>query len=101
AYRNRLFKEFQVGEHVYLCINPKKTSLRIGSCVKLAPWYCRPFEILERIGPMAYRLSLPPTVKFHDVFHVSSLKNYVKDVDHVINSSILQVDPDGEFQSDP
>eukprot|EP00253_Pinus_taeda_P034815 PITA_34815 len=35
----RVFKEFQVGEQVYLCINPKKSSLRIGSCAKLAPWW--------------------------------------------------------------
>jgi len=65
---HRLFKEFQVGEHVYLRINSKKSSLRIGSCAKLAPRYLGPFEILERIGLVAYQLALPPTVKFHDVF---------------------------------
>ena len=65
-----MFKEFQVGEHVYFCIKPKKISLRIGSCAKLAPWYCGTFEILERIGPVAYRLALPPIVKVHVVFHI-------------------------------
>ena len=40
ADRNKLFKEFQVGEKVYLCIKPKKSSLWIGSCAKLAPWFC-------------------------------------------------------------
>jgi len=48
-----------------------------------------------------WNLALPPIVKFHDVFHVSLLKKYVKDVDHVIDSSIFQVEPDGEFQSEP
>jgi len=40
-------------------------------------------------------------VKFHAVFHVSLLKGYVKDVDHVIDWSVLQVEPDGEFQLEP
>lgn len=46
---------------------------------------CGPFRNIERIRPVAYRLTLPPIVKFHDVFHVSLLKKYVKDVDHVID----------------
>jgi len=95
-----LFKEFQVGEQVYLRIKPKNISLQIGSFAKLAPQFCGPFNIIERIGPVAYQLTLPLTVKFHDVFHVSLLKKYVNDVDHVIEWSILQVEPNGEFQSE-
>jgi len=72
-----------------LCIKPKKSSLRIRSCAKLAPWYCGPFKILERIELVAYRLALLSIVKFHDVFHVSFLKRYVNDVDHVIDLFIL------------
>jgi len=95
--QNRLFKEFQVGEQVYSHIKPKKRSLWIRSCAKLAPQFCVPFSIIERIGPVAYRLALPPIVKFHDVFHVSLFKKYAKYVDHVIEWSVLQVEPDGEF----
>ena len=47
---------------------------------------------------MAYRLALPPIVIVHDVFHVSLLKKYVKDVDHVIEWFVLQVEPKGKFQ---
>eukprot|EP00253_Pinus_taeda_P030645 PITA_30645 len=83
--RNRLFKEFQVGENEYMHIKPKKISLRVGSCAKLAPWFCKPFSIIERTGLVAYRLALPPTVKVHDFFHVYLLKKYVKYVDNVIN----------------
>ena len=42
-------KEFQVGEHVFIRVRPKKSSLRLGSCAKLAPRYCGAFEILSRI----------------------------------------------------
>ena len=96
-----MFKEFHVGEQVYLRIKPMKSSLWIGSCAKLAPQFCGPFSIIERIGLVAYRLALPLTVKFHDVFHVSFLKKYVKDVDHVIDLFVLQVEPGGEFQREP
>ena len=98
AYQNRMFKEYQVGEWVYLRIKPKRNSFRIGLCAKLAPQYCGPFNILDRIGPVAYPLALPLTLKVHDVFHVSFLKKYVKDVDHVIDWFILEVELEGEFQ---
>ena len=56
ANKHKVFKEFQVVEHVYLRIKPKKSSFRIGSCAKMAPRYCGNFEILKRIGPVAYKL---------------------------------------------
>ena len=90
AKRNKLFKEFQVGEQVYLCVKPKKISLRISLCAKLTPRFCGTFKILKRIGTIAYLLAPPLRVKFRDVFHVSFLKKYVKDVDHeMIEKSIL------------
>ena len=50
ANLKRTPKEFQVGEHVFIKVRPKKSSLRLGSCAKLAPWYCGPFEILSSIS---------------------------------------------------
>lgn len=93
--QNKLFKEFQVGEQLYLHIKPKKSSLRIRSCAKLAPHFYGPFRIIERIASVVYQLALPPTMKFHDVFHVSLLKKYVKYDDHVIDWFVLQVEPYG------
>ncbi|GJW23201.1 putative reverse transcriptase domain-containing protein [Tanacetum coccineum] len=51
--------EFQVGDHVMLKVSPWKGVVRFGKKGKLAPRFVGPFEILERIGPMAYRLRLP------------------------------------------
>lgn len=98
ADKNKMIKEFQVGEHVCFHIKTKKSSLRIGSCAKLEPRYYGPFKILERIGPIAYRLAMPLKVKVHDVFHMSLLKKYVKYVDHVIEWCMFQVEPKGELQ---
>ena len=70
-------------------IKPKKSSLRFGLCAKIAPRYCGPFKIIERIGPVAYRLALPLTMKFHGIFYVSFIKKYVKDFDHVIDWFVL------------
>lgn len=84
AYQHKVFNEFQVGEHVYLCIKAMNISLSIRSCAKFTPWYCEPFKIIERIGPVAYQLAVPPKVKVHNVFHISFLKKYVKYVHHVI-----------------
>ena len=95
--QHRVFKEFQVRERVYVHFNPKRSSLSFGSCEKLVPRYCGPFKILERIGPVAYKIALPPTMKVHDVFHVSLFKKYVQDVYHVITWFVLQVEPKGEI----
>jgi hypothetical protein len=73
----------------------------MGDFSKMTPWYCEPFEILDRVGPVAYKLALPPTVKAHNVFHVSLLKKYVHDSNHVIDWSMIQVEPKGEFLLEP
>ena len=75
--------------------------MTIGRCGKLAPIFCGPFEILAKKGPVAYELALPAHVKVHNVFHTSLLKKHVYDTKHVIGWSFLQVDPEGEFMSEP
>ena len=77
--------EFSVGDHVFLRVSPTKGVKRFGLRGKLAPRYIGPFEILERIGAIAYRLALPPSLSgVHDVFHVSMLRRYVPDPTHVL-----------------
>ena len=51
-----------------------------------------PFEILERIGPVAYKIALPPSLsRIHNVFHVSVLRKYIPDIVHVLNWKNLQI----------
>ena len=60
--------------------------------------HCGPFEILERIGPIAYMLALSASLCIHNVFHVSLFKKYVPDANHVIDWNVIQVDLEVEFQ---
>ncbi|KAF3785210.1 hypothetical protein EJ110_NYTH28546 [Nymphaea thermarum] len=62
-----------------------------GQCVvrfgkkELIPRYCRPFEVLERIGEVAHQVALPSTYdRIHGIFHVSKLCKYIPDSSHVI-----------------
>jgi hypothetical protein len=90
-----------VGDHVFLKVKASRSSLKLGSCAKLAARFCGPFEILERIGPVAYILALPASMTVHNVFHVSLLKKYVLDVNHVIDWTVIQVEPEGFLQVHP
>ena len=89
ADKNRNFREFQVGDHVSLKVRARKSSLRLGSCKKLAARFCGPFEVLGRIGLVAYELALPPSIKVHNVFHVSLLKKYVHDPNHLVDWHVI------------
>ena len=94
ADKRRRPLEFQVGEHVLLKISPTKGVVRFGLRGKLNPRYVGPFQILEKIGDVAYRLALPPSLDgVHNVFHVSMLRKYVTDPDEVIALEPLEVRP--------
>ena len=80
ADRRRRPLEFAEGDKVFLRISLMKRVIRIGKRNKLDPHFIGPFEILERIGPLAYRLALPLEIeKIHNVFHVSQLRKYIPD----------------------
>ena len=75
--------EFEVGDHVFLKVMPKREVVRFGKRGKLSPRFIGPFEILEMIGTVAYRLALPPSMSgVHEVFHVSMLRRYTPDPAH-------------------
>nr|GEV98323.1 putative reverse transcriptase domain-containing protein [Tanacetum cinerariifolium] len=72
--------EFEVGYKVLLNVSSWKGVMHFGKKRKLATRYVGPFEILERIGPVAYRLRLPEELsEVHDTFHVSNLKKSLAD----------------------
>ena len=75
ADKHRMNKEFSVRDRVYLRVKAKKSSLNLGSCAKMSPRYCGPFEVLERIGPAAYRLAFPASIRAHNVFMFLCLRN--------------------------
>jgi hypothetical protein len=101
ADKSIIHREFKVGDHVFLKVKANKSSLKLGSCAKLAARFCGPFEILERIGPVAYMIALPASMSIHNVFHVSLLKKYIPDANHVIDWNVIQGEQEGTFQVHP
>eukprot|EP00253_Pinus_taeda_P029444 PITA_29444 len=99
--RKRRFKEYQVGDHVYVRICAKRSTLQWSGCAKLAPQFCGPFQLLARIRSVAYQLTLPSHLRVHNVFHVSVLKKYVYDPKHVIRWQDIHVEPEGEILVEP
>jgi len=94
--------EFEVGDKVFLKVSPMKGVSRVGNKNKLTSRYVGPFEILDRIGPVAYRLALPPVLeRMHNVFHVSQLRKYIPDSDHIISYGPLQLQKDMSYTEEP
>ena len=70
----------------------QKSPIHYGKDSKLVPQFVGPFEIVEKVGVVAYRIALPPSLSnLHDVFHVSQLRKYVYDASHVIQVDDLEV----------
>ncbi|XP_057744751.1 uncharacterized protein LOC130962570 [Arachis stenosperma] len=87
--------ELEEGKHVFLKVTPTTGVGRAIKTKKLNPLYIRPFEILKIIGPVAYRIGLPPYLSnLHDVFHVSQLWKYTPDVSHVLELEPIQIRED-------
>ena len=69
---------------------------------KLSPRYIGPFEILERVGQVAYKLALPPKMSgVHNVFHIGMFKKYVRDPMHIIDYNDIEVSENATFHERP
>ncbi|XP_071705189.1 uncharacterized protein [Rutidosis leptorrhynchoides] len=94
--------EFQVGDMVMLKVSPWKGVIRFGKRGKLKPRYVGPFKIIERIGPVAYRLELPQQLAgVHNTFHVSNLKKCLAKEDLTIPLEEIHVDEKLQFVEEP
>ncbi|KAD3640156.1 hypothetical protein E3N88_29379 [Mikania micrantha] len=102
ADKRRKPLEFQVGDRVLLKVSPWKGVIRFGKRGKLNPQYIGPFEILKRIGSVAYQLNLPAELDgVHNVFHVSNLKKCLFDETLVIPLDEIQVDEQLRLVEEP
>ncbi|GJW08185.1 putative reverse transcriptase domain-containing protein [Tanacetum coccineum] len=94
--------EFEVGDRVMLKVSPWKGMVHFGKKGKLAPMYVGPFEILERISPVVYRLRLSEELSdVHDTFHVSNLKKCLADASLLVPLDEIKVDKTLRFVEEP
>ncbi|GJV80387.1 putative reverse transcriptase domain-containing protein [Tanacetum coccineum] len=94
--------EFSVGDYVLLKVSPWKGVVHFGKKGKLAPRFVGPFEIIEKVGPVAYRLDLPEELNgVHDTFHVSNLKKCLADPTLKVPLDEIQVDAKLNFVEEP
>ncbi|XP_004513387.1 uncharacterized protein [Cicer arietinum] len=69
---------------------------------KLTPKFIRPYQIIRRVGPVAYQIALPPNLaNLYDVFHVSQLRKYVADPSHIIAPNDIQLKENLTFEVPP
>ncbi|GJV16808.1 reverse transcriptase domain-containing protein [Tanacetum coccineum] len=103
SYADKRMKplEFSVSDHVLLKVSPWKGVVRFGKKGKLAPRFVGPFEIIKKVGPLAYKLDLPEELDgVHDTFHVSNLKKCLADPTLQVPLDEIQVDAKLNFVED-
>ncbi|GJT85584.1 hypothetical protein Tco_1067301 [Tanacetum coccineum] len=101
ADKRRKPLEFSVGDYVLLKVSPWKGVVRFGKKRKLVPRFVGPFEIIEKVGPMAYRLDLPEELNgVHDTFYVSNLKKCLADPTLQVPLDEIQVDAKLNFMEE-
>ena len=94
--------EFSVGDFVILKVSPMRGVVRFGKKGKLSPRFVGPFQILERVGSLAYRLELPPSLAaIHNVFHVSMMRKCLRDPEDAIPLSEVELRDDLTYVTRP
>ena len=93
---------YDVGDQVFLRVSPWKGIVHFGKKGKLSPQYIGPYEVLERIGPVAYHLALPSELsQVHNVFHVSMLRRYRSDPSHVLTNQPVEIHQNLSYIEEP
>ena len=94
--------QFEIGDRVFLNISPWKGVLRFRRRGKLSPRYIGPYEIVSKVGPVAYKLKLTPELsRIHDTFHVSMLRKYIPDPSHVLRERPVQLKENLTYEETP
>ncbi|GKD96991.1 putative reverse transcriptase domain-containing protein [Tanacetum coccineum] len=94
--------EFSVDDKVLLKVSPRKGVVHLGKRSKLSPRYVGSLEIVERVGPVAYRLRLPQDlVGIYDTFHVSNLKKCLADINLHVPLEEVKIDDKFYFVEEP
>ncbi|XP_058726176.1 uncharacterized protein LOC131597496 [Vicia villosa] len=102
ADKRRRPLDFEEGDHVFLHVTPTTGVGRAIKTRKLTPKFIGPYQITSKIGPVAYRIALPPFLSgIHDVFHVSQLRKYIPDPSHVIKPDTIQLKDNLSFKAIP
>ena len=102
ADKRRRPLEFEEGDHVFLKVSPMTGVGRSIRAKKLSPRYMGPFDVIEKVGEVSYRIALPPQLsRLHDVFHVSQLKKYHSDPSHVIEPEEVELEDNLTYRVEP
>ncbi|XP_060212040.1 uncharacterized protein LOC132639615 [Lycium barbarum] len=94
--------EFSIGDQVFLKVSPMKGVMRFGKKEKLGPHFIGPYEIVRKVGMVAYELKLPSdTTMGHPVFHILMLRLYKPDPSHMLNHEEIEINEGLSYEEEP
>ena len=102
ADNRRRDMKFEMGDQVFLRVSPWKGILRFGKRGKFSPRYIGPYEIVDKVGEVAYRLRLPlELANILDVFHISMLRKHIADPSHILKEQPIQLKENLTYEEHP
>ena len=92
---------YEINEKVFLKVSPWKKVMRFGKKDKLSPRFIGSYKVIEKVGPVVYKLTLPPELeKIHNFFQVSMLRRYRLDPSHVASLETIELRPDLTYEEE-